>query len=330
MSVIKPRIQITPEITVQPPLSRRGTGPGLILVVPSDLDLGPHEQTLDPPPLQKWAEESFAVAQIILPVASDGARPGDISDRITTAVEALGNLPDYCCSPSGKVGVIGNYAPTNQLVPVGRLIDVTDTMTCLVLHADLSTDAASAIQNHPSVAAAIFYGHYPTSSAKSSTPTLVHLPSNTPVPTHENIKSYTYPNLTRDTPPYFTVPSHPAYNASAASVSHTRSLTFLKPLLGGPYFDLEKIWDEHTRYEFADRSVEETMATMVDEPYVNHVPTLTGGVGRASLTRFYADHFIFSNPEDARLELVSRTVGIDRIVDEFLFECTHNRTIDWL
>jgi carboxymethylenebutenolidase len=113
-------------------------------------------------------------------------------------------------------------------------------------------------------------------------------------------------------------------------VAHTRSLSFLKPLMGGPYFDLEAIWDEHTRYEFAVRSVEETMATMVDQPYVNHVPTLTGGIGRTNLTAFYRDHFIFSNPEDAALELVCRTVGIDRIVDEFLFNCTHDRVIDWL
>jgi carboxymethylenebutenolidase len=100
--------------------------------------------------------------------------------------------------------------------------------------------------------------------------------------------------------------------------------------MGGPYFDLEAIWDEHTHYEFASRSVEETMATMVEEPYVNHVPTLTGGIGRSKLTNFYRDHFIFSNADDAALELVSRTVGVDRIVDEFLFNCTHDRVIDWL
>lgn len=66
------------------------------------------------------------------------------------------------------------------------------------------------------------------------------------------------------------------------------------------------------------------------EPYVNHVPTLTGGIGREELTDFYTNHFIFSNPEDVELELISRTVGIDRVVDEFIFKCTHNRTIDWL
>ena len=101
-------------------------------------------------------------------------------------------------------------------------------------------------------------------------------------------------------------------------------------MLGGLFFDLEAVWDEHTRFEFGERDVEKTMATMVAEPYVNHVPTLTGGVGRERLTMFYREHFIFSNPEDTRLELVSRTVGIDRIIDEFVFHCTHDRMIDWL
>ena len=143
----------------------------------------------------------------------------------------------------------------------------------------------------------------------------------------EGVTVHRYPSASSS---FFAIPAHPDFRASAASVSHTRSLSFLKPLLGGPHFDLEAIWEEHTRYEFGDRSVEETMATMVQEPYVNHVPTMTGGIGRANLTRFYRDHFIFSNPDDAKLELVSRTVGIDRVVDEFLFECTHLRTIDWL
>lgn len=58
-------------------------------------------------------------------------------------------------------------------------------------------------------------------------------------------------------------------------MAHSRSLAFLKPLLGGPYFDLEAIWDEHCKYEFEERDVAATMATMVDRPYVNHIPTMT-------------------------------------------------------
>jgi carboxymethylenebutenolidase len=182
----------------------------------------------------------------------------------------------------------------------------------------------NAIKAHPKIVASVFYGCCP--SEKAPVPVLAHLPGSNAAREGTGAKVYSYPGAAD----CFTIPAHANYRASAAAVSHTRTLSFLKPLMGGPYFDLEAIWDEHTRYEFADRSVEATMATMVDEPYVNHVPTLTGGIGRASLTRFYRDHFIFSNPDDATLELVSRTVGIDRIVDEFLFNCTHDRVIDWL
>ncbi len=43
--------------------------------------------------------------------------------------------------------------------------------------------------------------------------------------------------------------------------------------------DLVALWEAHCRYEFESRDVEATMASMVAEPYVNHVPTMTGGVG---------------------------------------------------
>jgi len=72
------------------------------------------------------------------------------------------------------------------------------------------------------------------------------------------------------------------------------------------------------------------MATMVAEPYVNHVPTMTGGVGHDQLKRFYKYHFIGGNPEDTTLTPVSRTVGADQIVDELLFSFTHTSEIDWM
>ena len=74
--------------------------------------------------------------------------------------------------------------------------------------------------------------------------------------------------------PNFVLPYHEHYQPGPAGVAHSRSLGFIKKHLGGPYFDLEVIWDEHTLYEFGERNVEKTMATMVAEPYVNHVPTV--------------------------------------------------------
>ena len=57
---------------------------------------------------------------------------------------------------------------------------------------------------------------------------------------------------------------------------------------------------------------------------------MTGGIGRERLTNFYRHHFIFRNPDDMALELVSRTVGIDRVVDEFVATFTHTKEVDWL
>ena len=83
--------------------------------------------------------------------------------------------------------------------------------------------------------------------------------------------------------------------------------------------DLAALWDAHCRYEFETRDLDATMASMVAEPYVNHVPTMTGGVGHDQLRRFYRRHFIGANPPDATLSLVSRT---------FCF--THDIEIDWM
>ena len=47
-------------------------------------------------------------------------------------------------------------------------------------------------------------------------------------------------------------------------------------------YDLEKLWDEHTKYEFATPDVEATLATMVEDAYVNHVPVMTGGKGKSA------------------------------------------------
>lgn len=94
--------------------------------------------------------------------------------------------------------------------------------------------------------------------------------------------------------------------------------------------DLVALWEAHCRYEFETRDVDATMATMVATPYVNHVPTMTGGVGHDELKRFYKYHFIGANPADFRLTLVSRTVSADRLVDEFIVHFTHTTEIDWM
>ena len=55
-----------------------------------------------------------------------------------------------------------------------------------------------------------------------------------------------------------------------------------------PDADLSMLWEEHTRHEFTTRDTEATLATMVEDAYVNHVPVMTGGVGKAALRGFYS------------------------------------------
>jgi carboxymethylenebutenolidase len=89
-------------------------------------------------------------------------------------------------------------------------------------------------------------------------------------------------------------------------------------------------WEEHLRYEFETKDTEATLATMVEDAYVNHIPTMTGGVGQDQLREFYSRHFIPRMPPDVEVIALSRTVGDDRLVDEMLVRFTHTVVMDWM
>ncbi|MDO5625398.1 MAG: dienelactone hydrolase family protein [Pseudomonadota bacterium] len=119
------------------------------------------------------------------------------------------------------------------------------------------------------------------------------------------------------------------FDKPAAGMANQRSIAALRRVLG-PHYDLSALWDKHCEYEFATRNVADTMATMVAEPYVNHIPTLTGGVGGKLLAHFYRHHFVDSNPPDTMLIPISRTVGATQVVDEMLFCFTHTSEVPWM
>jgi carboxymethylenebutenolidase len=77
--------------------------------------------------------------------------------------------------------------------------------------------------------------------------------------------------------------------------------------------------------------VDATMVTMTDDPYVNHVPVMTGGVGRDGVREFYRNHLVGKFfPPDVELITVSRTVGYNRLVEEVVIRFTHTMPIDWM
>src|SRR5207245_3930947 len=73
-----------------------------------------------------------------------------------------------------------------------------------------------------------------------------------------------------------------------------------------------------------------TLATMVEDAYVNHIPVLTGGVGKNELREFYSKRFIPQMPPDTEMTPVSRTIGTDQLVDEMVFKFTHTIRMDWM
>ena len=49
--------------------------------------------------------------------------------------------------------------------------------------------------------------------------------------------------------------------------------------------DLAATFDAHVKAEFQDLDLEATMTTMSDDPYVHHVPTISGGNGIEGVER---------------------------------------------
>jgi carboxymethylenebutenolidase len=140
--------------------------------------------------------------------------------------------------------------------------------------------ARPALAKFPSIVASVVYvdGGRTNTDEDASFYVLKHIagPSkqSSSKPGNKSSKEYQYPKVKGQ---WFSA-GGADFDYAADSVAHTRNLQFLKPKMGGPYFDLEEIWEEHTYYEFADRSVEHTMSTMVQEPYVNHIPTVSESV----------------------------------------------------
>ncbi|PRQ01120.1 hypothetical protein [Enhygromyxa salina] len=90
------------------------------------------------------------------------------------------------------------------------------------------------------------------------------------------------------------------------------------------------VWRRHTYAEFVTKDLDGVLATMVSESHVLMVPTGLGGVGHAALTVFYGERFIPQIPGDMRRISISLTVGIDRIVEELIYEFTHDIEMQWL
>lgn len=227
-----PEERISAQCVLQPPLTRRrGRGPGLILLLPQQVTPSTgSEKLLDPDPPQKWAEEGFVVLAITCPPAAGDVLARHIADGVT----ALKNSPDL----DGAAGLgLVVYESTMAAAALNPSVLTQNSIVCGISFSDI---------NETSTSTPLYYHIAGPSAPASSDP-------------RSAIKADYYPTCK----PHFILPASAQYDASSANIAHTRSLAFLRNHLGGPNFDLEAIWDEHTYWEFERRSVAQTMATMV-------------------------------------------------------------------
>lgn len=91
-----------------------------------------------------------------------------------------------------------------------------------------------------------------------------------------------------------------------------------------------QVWEDHIKGEFTTHDTDETLATMIEQAEVTHVPVQTGGIGKRALRAFYGQRFIPQLPPDIENVLIARTISDDRIVDEPLVRFTHTVQMDWM
>ncbi|KAG7096653.1 hypothetical protein E1B28_004068 [Marasmius oreades] len=237
-----PLVNLSENVVLQPPLTRRGTGPGMIMFLPPEGSFDRRKDTaklLDPEPVQKWAEEGFAVVGAT--IKGDG--PGwTIEQVLREGLEALLSIKELDLKTKFAVNV---YDP-QILSDVNQAISKDARLSCLIA-----------------------FGSPPNTN---SVPLFIHSP--TSLPLTNTSPSITVHKYATDSP-LFVLPQSADYNPGFASLAHSRTLVFVRKTLGAPIFDIEAIWDEHTYFEFEVRSVAKTMGTMVAEPYVNHIPTVS-------------------------------------------------------
>jgi carboxymethylenebutenolidase len=231
---------------------------------------------------------------------------------IEAAVTALRAHPRF----KGRVGAVG-FSSGGTLAVLASAADLVD---CAVSYCGIGLDGIVERAKRTGSPVVLHFG----AEDHRVPPAVVDRVRNA-IGRRPGAEIYVYAGAGQD----FALKGRSSYQKQAADMAYSRTIALLRRVLG-PHYDLSSLWEAHRRCEFETRDVDATMATMVAEPYVNHIPTMTGGYGYRELHRFYKHHFIPKSPKDIRNIPVSRTVGADRIVNEGVLCFTHDTEIDWM
>jgi carboxymethylenebutenolidase len=273
-----------------------GSGPGLLIVGDDpQLDGGMRARA------ELFGEEGYSVLAI-------GA---DVSDEdIAAAAELLRGFPET----EGGIGAVGHGAGGAAVCRAAAAVGFQAVVAFDALALGDNVDALAAVPC-PFV---LQFGTCDSLAADTAAQTVRGA-----LRRKDGSRVYDWP----EAGPGFAIPKRDSFHKRADSLSHTRTLELIRRVLG-PYYDYAALFAEHTYHEFTTRDVDATMATMIDEPYVNHVPTLAGGVGHDMLKRFYKYHFVDQNAGGRDRTRISYTVGPDQLVLESYTKFRHDAVID--
>lgn len=102
---------LKPGISLQPPLTRLGSGPGLIILTSDEIyDERVAQRDDAPTAVLKWAEEGYTVVQ----VSAAAVGSSDIKTVFEEALKALEQCDS--CQPKDKIGLVCRSSPSSQIV----------------------------------------------------------------------------------------------------------------------------------------------------------------------------------------------------------------------
>ena len=90
-----------------------------------------------------------------------------------------------------------------------------------------------------------------------------------------------------------------------------------------------KLWEQHLVGEFVTKDVDLSLSTMVEDASVMHMPTRSGGKGKAELRPYYRDMFIPAIPSEWEHTVTNRVMTEDTIVEEAKVRLVHSKQMDW-
>lgn len=99
-----------------------------------------------------------------------------------------------------------------------------------------------------------------------------------------------------------------------------------------PYSQVQSHVLTYISEKYRGKNVDTLLSTYCAHPtpFVNFSPTMVGGYGSSELRRFYRDFLLKDSPPSLHMRLISRTIGVDKIVDELYIQFKHTCQVPWI